>query len=430
VPVLAFPITGKVHGMSQTRLAKISAAWSQKGRSALSVLGLCCLSLVMPPSSSLSKVEGDTIVLGAAVSLSGKYAGSGRHTKNGYDLAVATINKQGGVKVAGKPYKLKIKYYDDASDAKLGAKFAERLIREDQIKFMLGPYSSALTKAIAPVVDKYKIPMIEANGASPTIFSQGYRYVFGVLSTSEQYLNSVVDIAADITKKKGKDPKNLTLGLVIEDDPFSLDVRSGVIERAKARLIKVVVDEKFPPNFDDSAAIFEKIKKLKPTILIVSGHSKGAIAASRHIKEMKIHIPMVGMTHCEAGKLIEEFAAATEGFLCATQWSETLKYKGSVFGSARKFSRAYRKTHKEYKNTPYQAAESVAAVVVWKDEKLRSAIAATNLRTFYGNIKFAPTGQNVAKPTVLRQIQKGKLRVVAPIEWASWPLIYPRQAPE
>ena len=84
-----------------------------------------------------------------------------------------------------------------------------------------------------------------------------------------------------------------------------------------------------------------------------------------------------------------------------------------------------------------RAAEAAAAVIVWKDafersnsfdtETLRSTIAATNLRTFYGTIKFAPTGQNVAKPMVLRQIQDGKLRVVAPIEWASWPLVYPRK---
>ena len=149
---------------------------------------------------------------------------------------------------------------------------------------------------------------------------------------------------------------------------------------------------------------------------------------------------MIGMTHCEAGDIIGKFGAAAEGILCATQWSETLKYRGSVFSSGRAFSRAYLKKHKEFSNVPYQAAESAAAVVVWKDvferadsfdtEKLRDALSRTELRTFYGNIKFAPTGQNIAKPMVLRQVQKGKFRVVAPVEWASWPLIYPRKSIE
>jgi branched-chain amino acid transport system substrate-binding protein len=74
--------------------------------------------------------------------------------------------------------------------------------------------------------------------------------------------------------------------------------------------------------------------------------------------------------------------------------------------------------------------------MVWKDaferaqsfdtKILRDALAATELSTFYGNIKFSPQGNNIAKPMVLRQIQDGKLNVVAPLKWASHPLAYPR----
>ncbi len=80
---------------------------------------LAGLLFVIAPSISLAKVDGETIVLGATVSLSGNYATLGLHTKNGYDLAASTINKKGGVKVKGKSYKLKIMYYDDESDPKL-----------------------------------------------------------------------------------------------------------------------------------------------------------------------------------------------------------------------------------------------------------------------------------------------------------------------
>jgi len=417
-----------------------SAPFSRRFNRALLAAGLCGLALASASSDGVSKVEGDRIILGATVSLTGNYASSGEHTRNGYDLAVAAINAAGGVKVGGRSYSLEIKYYDDESSTKLSAELTERLITEDKIKFMLGPYSSALTAAVAPVVEKHKIPMVQANGASRSIFSQGYGYVFGVLSTSEQYLSSVVDLVADLEQKVGRSPKELSLAVVVEEDPFSLDVRTGVVERAEALGIEVVADERFPPDFADSTEIFQRIKDLKPTILIVSGHTKGAVAAARHIGEMKIDIPVIGFTHCEAGQLIQKFGAAAEGILCATQWAETLKYRGAVFPSARSFSRSYLKAHTEYSTTAYQAAESAAAVIVWKDaferansfdtETLRSTIAATNLQTFYGNIKFAPTGQNVAKPMVLRQIQRGKLRVVAPVEWASWPLVYPRKAPQ
>ena len=52
-------------------------------------------------------------MLGAPVSLTGKYALNGANTKNGYDLAVLKINDKGGVSIGGRPYKLVVRYYDD-----------------------------------------------------------------------------------------------------------------------------------------------------------------------------------------------------------------------------------------------------------------------------------------------------------------------------
>ena len=117
-------------------------------------------------SAATAKVDGDTIILGAAISLTGKYATNGIHAQKGYEFAVKKINDTGGVQVGGKSYKLKVQYYDDESTPARGAQLAERLINQDGIKYMLGPYSSGLTKAIAPVTEKYKIPMVEAEGAS------------------------------------------------------------------------------------------------------------------------------------------------------------------------------------------------------------------------------------------------------------------------
>ncbi len=60
-------------------------------------------------------------------------------------------------------------------------------------------------------------------------------------------------------------------------------------------------------------------------------------------------------------------------------------------------------------------------------EKVRDAISATDMQTFYGPIKFSAAGNNIAKPMVLRQIQNGKYNVVAPSEFASHKLNWPRK---
>jgi len=386
-----------------------------------------------------AKVEGDTITLGSAISFTGKYSTNGIHAKNGYELAVKMINEGGGVKVGGKAYKLAVKYYDDESTPARGAQLAERLIQQDGIQFMLGPYSSGLTKAIAPVSEKYKVPMVEAEGASRSLFTQGYKYLFAVLSTSEQYLASSIDLAAEIAKKNGKDPSDVRIAMAFENDPFSLDVRAGVVADAERYNMKIVVDDKLPRDLNDMSATLTKVKALKPDLLVISGHSKGAATAARQIGEMGISVPMIAMTHCEAAKVIEKFGAVTNDFLCPTQWAETLSYSDELFGSAADFDKLFKATFEGYKNVPYQSAQAAAAVMVWKDaferantfdvDTVRQALSDTDMKTFYGGIKFSEAGNNIAKPMVLRQIQNGSYVVVAPSKWASHPVNHPRQAP-
>ncbi len=398
-------------------------------------LGTSLLTLGLVGSAS-AKVEGDTIVLGAAVSLTGKYTTAGNHTQRGYDLAVNRVNSKGGVTVGGKSYRLKVIYYDDESTPARGAQLAERLIKQDGVKFMLGPYSSGLTKAMAPITEKHKVPMVEGNGASRSLFNKGYRYLFAVLSTSEQYLQEAVNLAAQHAKASGKSPSSVKVAVAVENDPFSLDIRAGVLDDAKRHGMKVVVDDKLPRELSDMSATLTKVKALKPDILVVSGHSKGASLITRQAAAMRVKVPMLAITHCESAKVTDsqKFGNKAEGTLCATQWAPTMTYQDPWFGSAGDYAKDFKAAYGYV--PPYQAAESTASVLVWVNalqkansfdtEKVRDALAATQLQTFYGNVKFDATGKNIAKPMVLRQVQGGKYVVVAPAKWASHKLIHPR----
>lgn len=395
--------------------------------------GALALSMAGPAAA---KVDGDTIILGSAISFTGKYSTNGIHAKNGYDLAVKMINEAGGVTVGGKSYKLKVEYYDDESTPARTAQLLERLIQQDGIQYVLGPYSSATTKAAAPVTEKHQVPMVEAEGASRSLFTQGYKYLFAVLSTSEQYLASAITLAAEMAEKSGKKPSDVKIAMAFENDPFSLDVRAGVVDDAAKYDMQIVIDDKLPRDLSDMSATLTKVKALKPDVLIVSGHSKGAATAARQIGEMQIDVPMVAMTHCEAAKIHEKFPESAEGILCSTQWAETLSYSDPLMGTAAQWHETFKKDYPDYTTVPYQSAQASAAVMVWKDaferansldpKKVRDALAATDMQTFYGNIKFSEAGNNIAKPMVLRQIQDGSYNVVAPSKWASHPLNWPR----
>ena len=404
---------------------------------ALSVTATAALALSASAAQAASHAC-EELHLGAAISLTGKYATNGIHAQNGYDYAIKKIDEAGGVKVDGKCYNFKVTYYDDESKGDRGATLAERLINQDGVQYMLGPYSSGLTKAIAPVTEKYGIPMVEAEGASRSLFNKGYKYLFAVLSTSEQYLASAITLAAEQATKNGGSPSDVKVAIAVENDPFSLDIRAGVLEDAKKLGMKVVIDEKLPRDLSDMTAILTKVKLVKPDVLIVSGHSKGAATAVRQIGEQKISVPMVAITHCEAADVTGNFGDFAESILCSTQWAETLTYEDPIFGTAANYEIEFKATYPEYaeKKVPYQTAQASAAVYVFKDaferagtldkDAVRDAIAATDLKTFYGDIRFSEAGNNVAKPMVLRQIQGGEYNVVAPSAFASHELVWPR----
>ena len=385
-----------------------------------------------PATTALAKVEGDTIILGSAISLTGKYATNGLHTQRGYDYAAKVINEAGGVKVGGKSYKLAIKYYDDESTPARGAQLAERLIQQDGVEFMLGPYSSGMTKAIAPVSEKFGVPMVEAEGASRSLFTQGYKYLFAVLSTSEQYLASAVHMAAEERKKNFRSPSEVRVALAFEGDPFSMDVRAGVIDNINEYGMKIIIDDQLPADLSDMSTTLTKVKALKPDILIISGHSKGAATAARQIDEMKVNVPMIALTHCEAAKVQEKFPNAATGFLCPTQWVETLSKSDPMFGSAMDWNEGFKKEYPSYTSVPYQSAQASAAVYVWKEgfekansfdkDTVRDALSAVEMETFYGDIKFSEAGNNIAKPMFMRQIgADGSYRLVESFKDMAFP---------
>jgi branched-chain amino acid transport system substrate-binding protein len=389
----------------------------------------------IPASAQAAQCE--DIVLGAALSATGIYASNGTNTKNGYEYGVKKVNDAGGIKIGGRCYHLTVKYYDDESTPARAAQLVERLINQDKVQFILGPYSSPMTKAVLPITEKYKRPVIQAEAASRSLFTQGYKYHFGIIATSEKYLTPIVHIAAERAKKAGKDPSSVKIAMIYQDDPFSLDVRSGVVDEMKKYNMKPVIDDRLPKDLNDITTFLTKVKALKPDVLLISGHEKGAVTAARQMGEHKIEVPIVGVTHCESAKVVEDFPKIAEGFVCPTQWDETMKANDPLFGSPADYNKAMQATY-NYKVVPYQTAEATCAIAVWKDvfqraqsldtEKVRDTILKTDLETLCGHVKFAPDGSNPGKDTVMRQVQGSKYKVVWPPKVAAAELNYPRDA--
>jgi branched-chain amino acid transport system substrate-binding protein len=96
------------------------------------------------------------IRIGATLAQTGVYAALGQNQLRGYQLCVKHVNDKGGV--LGR--KLELVVYDDRSEPATGVPLYERLITQDKVDVILGPYSSPITEAVADVSEKYRKPMV------------------------------------------------------------------------------------------------------------------------------------------------------------------------------------------------------------------------------------------------------------------------------
>ena len=413
-----------LHGVKGTKLTR---------REVLKAAGTGLGGLFILPSCGSGGQQGgssDTITFGAALSLTGELAKEGKLTRDGYNFYKEWINAHNGIKADGKSYKVDVKVYDDQSDPNQAAQLYQRLITQDDIKFLLGPYGSSATLQSAVISEKHKLPMVEANGASTEIFQQGYKYIFGVLSPAPKYLQPVLDVAANQTGSNA--PKSVAL--IADNDSFSLDVSKGARDYAKSKGFEVVADETVPEGANDVTAVLTGVKRQKPDILLGSGHFSSSVLIIKSARSVGLNAKMYGFS---VGPSVPDFdnslGKAANYVFGATQWTADLDYEDPLFGTAKEYSDNFQKS---FDYAPdYHVAESTAGCYALQlaiekansldPKEVRDALVGLDAQTFYGQIKFDESGKNIYKPMAAEQWQGDKKVTVWPEASAPAPAKYP-----
>ena len=384
-------------------------------------------SLMAPPAPTAQE---PVIRFCASLSLTGRFVDNARLTKDGYDFYAKHVNERGGIDVGGVKYKVEIKYYDDQSDTTTATKLIEKLITEDGVKFLLGPYSSTMTLPVTKVNERHRIPMVVAHAASTPIFEQGHKYLFGTLNTVDQYFENVLRMAVEAT------PRPRSVAVVNENALFPQLSVDAAVKVAQELGLQVVYNQKYPTGTKDLSSLLAVIRNAKPDILLASGYIGDMILLARQANDLGVKPPLFGMalgpTH---PRFVESLGKIAEGVVEPVQWAPNMPWKDEIFGwTAREYAELFKR---EYGYEPdYHPPQSTAALQVFHraiqkagsldPEKVRAAIAATNIMTAYGPVKFDARGVNVGKRMAVIQIQDGRPVVVYPAPGAERKLIYPR----
>jgi len=358
------------------------------------------------------------IRIGAPLPLTGALAPEGIKQQEGYDLWAEEVNKAGGIKVGNDRYKVQLVYYDYQSATPRAVQLTEKLASEDKVNFIFSPFGSGATKASSNVSEKYKIPTISSTGSSEQVYDQGYKYLFGTL-------NSNVVVSKALTKYfKEKAPNVKKVAIYSRNDLFPLALATSLDDAAKAAGYQVIYFEKYPLNAMDHSAALTELRAKGADWIYVSGYTDDLIRIRKQMSENKVSAPVITML---AGPAYPEFTESlgdiANGVTSVTWWHPALRFKeNDVSGSTENFVKLFQA--KYHKVADYaQASSSVAGVVLQlaiekagsiDPEKVRDVLANTKFDTFYGPIKFGPSGQNVTADNPIFQIQNKKITIIAP----------------
>ncbi len=363
---------------------------------ALAVIGL--LSDALPVQAQAP------IRIGASLSLTGTYAQPD-------ELCAEHLNAKGGM--LGR--KVEFVMYDDQSMPATAVRLYEKLITEDKVDAVMGPYSSPITEAVANVSEKYQKVMVSPLAATTSIFRKGRKYIFMVISPAEAYLEGLVDMAA----KRGLK----TVAVLNEDTLFTKASAVGVAEIAKKKGMQVVLQEAYPKGNTDFSALLVKIRAVNPDVIAASTYFDDAVAITRQMKELNVNPKMYGVTvGGDLPKFYDLLKQNAEFVYGSTQWEPSLPYPGQ-----KEFVAAYQK---KFGHEPvYHSAAGYAGCVLYAEgvrragsldsDKVREQLLKLETRTFFGDYKVDADGFQVAHKMVMFQWLDGKKVTVWPDELAS-----------
>jgi len=361
------------------------------------------------------------IVVGAALSLTGKYGRTGEWYKLGYELWVDEVNKKGGL--LGREVKLTL--YDDQSDPTTSENLYEKLITVDKVDLLLGPYSSAIVFPVSSVAEKYKMLMVEGGGNAKKIFSRGYKYTFLTLPGLAE--NITLGLFKFI-ESLPPDERPKTVAIINAKDLFPEAIAAGAKYYCKKYGLEVVLEEEYPKEATDLTPLLTKVKGVNPDVLIGGTYFPDSVLIVKTLKELNWRPKIVFLT---VGPAMPEFwetlGEDAEGIMGESWWEPTAPWPG-VEEFVEAFREKYGKDPDYHAACAYAAGQVIEAAVKAVGEIDHTAMAeylrTHTIETIVGPLDFTEAGYPTLSPLLI-QWQDGERVILAPEEAATGKAIYP-----
>ncbi len=359
----------------------------------------------------------EPIRVGVTASLTGTYAVPGSNLLAGLKMWANDVNTRGAL--LGR--EIEIVSYDDKSDPAASARLYERLISDDRVDLLVGPYSSDVTLAASSVAERHNMPMVSGSAAATEIWSRGYRNIFQVDTPADRY----VDLLTESASNAGLS----TIALAYTGSNFPREVARSVRTRAAAAGMKLVFDEEYHEDSVDFTGLVQRMKATRPDLVIGGTYLKDSIAIVREAKRQNFLPKALAFT---VGPALVEFGAAlgpdVNGILGLVAWMRS----GNV-PMAYDFSFRYKEitgrnagVHAAYGYAAGQVLEAAVRLADSLDnDAVRKQLREMTFDSLLGHYRVDDSGKQLAKKTFVMQWQNGYRLLVLPVQRRDSQIDYP-----
>ena len=375
-----------------------------------------------------------TIKAGISASLTGQFATQGQQALAGLSAWVEYVNGQGGLTVGGEQLPVTLVSYDDGSTADTTRQAMERLIAEDEVDLLFGPYSAGLTTAAAEVAESHGRVIWNHGGAGDAHYARGFRKVISVLTSADQYLVGT----PELVRQANPDASKLVI-LRIDTGAFARLVARGAETAAHALGFSTVLDLRYRPTQVSFTEIARHVAEQEPDLVVSVGRIRHDLGAARALARLpnRSNIGLAVVIAAPIAGFEEALGGSADGFVGPSQWEPAFSIPSPGIGPDAASALRMLNDAAENAGVPidYPMAQAMAAGLVaghcvavagdLDDDALLGAAVNADFTTFYGRFKIDESGRQIGRSVALIQRQNGRKVVVWPQELAEGELQYP-----
>jgi ABC-type branched-subunit amino acid transport system substrate-binding protein len=399
----------------------------------------------MPTEAPMTEV---TMKIGFTTSQTGSLNVESTRQANGLQLWMDQVNNNGGLQVGNSIVKFQAVSYDDESTKDRVQELYTRLATQDNVDFMISPYSSGLAAAASVIAEQNGKIMITTGAADDNNYKQGYTLVYQAYTPASKYLSGAIDELTTL------DPSVKNIAYIYSTDSFSTTVVTAAKDYAEGKGLTTSMFEGYDPTTTDFSALINKLTGLSPApdAILGGGHFADGSTLARQLGEKNVSVKYLALLVAPPEPDFAQLGDAANGVVGPSQWEPEVKYSADAASSmgipyvgptVDEFVSAYKAAYNE--DPSYHSAGGYAAGLLLQaaienagstdTAAVKAALDQMDVMTFFGTEQFDTSadahGLQIAHEMVYVQWQKdssGNLvkQIVWPAGAATADAVYPK----